>query len=155
MAVVIMKLAEFQRHKRILAFLILPRFVCENMNETDSWSVTIVKWRPLRKCSHLRAASIIAVASFSTAEYRFSQAERVRDINATGRPSCDNAAASAKSDASVSTSKGTPSWIEARLALCRSFFNVLNAITASLLRGKALQCKRGPAFFEKFGIHFA
>jgi len=65
-----------------------------------------------------------------------------------------NTAANAKSDASVSTSKGTPSWTELRLALHRSFFNVLNAITASLLRGNALQCKRGHAFLEKLGIYF-
>jgi len=43
----------------------------------------------------------------------------------------------------------------ARLALHRSFFNVLNVSTASLLRGKALQCKKGPAFLEKLGSHLA
>ena len=42
------------------------------MNNIDCWSVTTVKRRAVRKWAHLRMASTIAVASFSTLEYRIS-----------------------------------------------------------------------------------
>ena len=106
MADAIVKLAEFQTLRKNFSIL---NFTAVRLREHERDGFLIGKMGSFKKVPPFAYRLIIAVASFSTAEYGFSQAERVRDINATGRPSYDNTAASAKSEASVSTSKGTPS----------------------------------------------
>jgi len=105
-----MQLTQFQTPRNNFSIFIFTT-VRLREHERDSFLISNYcemaspkKMQPFTHC-----LNYIAVASFSTAEYRFSEAERVRDTNATGRLSYDNTAANAKSDASVSTSKGTPS----------------------------------------------
>jgi len=80
---------------------------------------------------------------------------RVRDLNATGRPPCDTIATITKSEASVSTSKGTPFWIVVKQALLNNFFSSLKVANASPLNGSLVGRSSGPAVFENLGIHLA
>jgi len=123
------------------------------MNETASWSVTL--WNGVL----LESASICRLNSSSG----FLLDSRIPLFTSRGslrlKMQQDGYLATTQqptqSHMHPSTSKGTPSWIEPRPASHRSFFNVLNAITASLLRGKSLQCKRGPSFLQNLGIYLA
>jgi len=58
--------ASSMRHRKILAFLYLPWFLVSYINQTDLWTVTIIKWRPAKKYSHFLTASTTANACFSS-----------------------------------------------------------------------------------------
>jgi len=144
MADVIMQLTQFQTPRKNFSIFNFTRFVGENMNKTASWSVTIKKMQPFEHCLNYSSDFLLnsGIPLFTSRESSRHECNRTAILRQHSRQ---------RTDASVSTSKGTPSWMKPRLALHKSF-NVLNAITTSLLRGKALQCKRGPCFLEVISV---
>ena len=143
-----------RRHLMILSFFTLLGLV-PNMKDTGFWSVTKVKCWLIRRCFHLRKASTIAYASFSTAVCFNSWPWRVLAMNATGRPFWLRLAEMAMLEASVSTVKGKCSSMAPRVASAREAFNELNDTRASWERGNAVALDKGWILSEYCGIQKA
>jgi len=96
------------------------------------------------KCTHLRRASTIAVASSQQQDSSVRRHLTSWTMKATGRPS--------EIEASVSTSKGDSSQITPRLTLPSSTLRSLNDSNVLGQRGKFCAVNKDLIIFEKFTI---